>query len=120
MKRTALSTFILFLFITGNAQITVNKRLSFLKKVELVNLDTIEADFIHMQVHNRVLSLKITCSVDYGQKRRLGKRKSKIRLENGRKRKFNSDAAFVNYVTAHGWDYVEYDNYAFVFRAKKK
>lgn len=116
MKRITLIIFVLFLFNISFSQIIINKRQSFLKRIELTKLDTVDADFIHVHIHNRLLNLKMTCSVDYGQKRKYCYKKSKIRQENGKKKKFNSEADVINYISDNGWDYLEYDTFAFVFK----
>ena len=109
-----------FLFVlSGYAQITINTRQSFLRKTALVKLDTVDVEFIHVQMHGRLFNLKMTCSVDYGQKRKYGYRKSMIRQADGRRKMFNSEADIINFITGNGWDYIEYDTYAFVFKRRK-
>ena len=106
--------------ISAQSQITLNESRSFLKKVELIQLNNTDIDFIFVYVNEKIFSYKRTCIIDYGQKRRILNRKSKVRKDNGDIMHFNSEADILNYLIEKGWLYLEYDPYAYLFKGKKK
>lgn len=111
---------ILFTGINAQSQITLNESRSCLKKVELIQLNNTDVDFIFVYVNQKIFSYKTTCTIDYGQKRRIMHRKSKVRQDNGDIMHFNSEADILNYLIEKGWLYLEYDPYAYIFKGKKK
>ena len=104
----------------GSSQVLFNLRTSIFKKIILANTDTINVNFLSVIPKTRFMSVKQICQIDYGQKRKFFTCRSKVRFENGKKKKFNSDADIINYFFDTGWNYIDFDGYAMVFKRKTK
>jgi hypothetical protein len=109
-----------FLSSIGCAQVLLNQRTRIFKKIILANTDTINVNFLSVIPKTRYMSVRQICQIDYGQKRKFFTRRSKVRFENGKKKKFNSDAEITNYFYDHGWNYIDFDGYAMIFKRKEK
>ncbi len=120
MKKLIVLLFGFFLFNPIFCQIIINKSQSFFKPLECETLDTTKIEYLHVIPHARLLSVRFTCEIDYGQKNGLFFFKvAKIRDFNKSKIIFNSESDIINYIAKNGWEYIEYDSWAFIFKKRQ-
>jgi len=120
MKRFLLLFVVLFFSISAFSQILLSSKKPKSNRNNLINLDTIKVNIICVIPHTRFMSNRQVCKIDYGQKIKFFKRKEKVRTELGDKKKFNSDAAIINYFSEQSWVYIDFDGYALIFHRKAK
>ena len=113
MFKPFLSLFFIFICTCSFSQILVNP---FAKPDDLLDVDAMKIEFIQVLPHSSWFDSKMTCEVNYGQRRSPFRMKSKIRNKDKTIVKFNSETDIINAFYKLGWTFVQYDSFYFIFR----
>lgn len=105
---------IYFLIVSGLAfsqsQVWVNKPQRCKKQCELEDLNKMNITYIELIPRGNLLGGKIHLEIDYGIRRNVFQKKIKLRTIEGKKMKFNSHPAFLNYFYDNNWELVKIEN----------
>lgn len=119
MKKVYILIIFAALSLTSFSQIIVNTNQKIFSKTQTTVITQDTTDYLIMVPHGRLFSMKVTCEVDYGQKAGfMIAKKNKVRNTDHKKRVFNSEADIINFFSDNGWEYMEYNSYAYIFRKK--
>lgn len=101
MKKMYLVTVFLLLFFLNNLRAQV--------VVEGININELEnVQLCQVVARGKLFSNKVTITIDYGQEIKWASEKgSQVLEKEGRRKKFNSVIAALNYMENNGWSYLD-------------
>jgi len=88
----------------------INKAHRCKKQCELEDLNKMELTYIELIPRSKLISGKFQVEVDYGMRRNVFQKKIKVRTEEGKKMKYKSYAALLNYFYDTNWELVKIEN----------
>ncbi|NUM50838.1 MAG: hypothetical protein HUU48_06945 [Flavobacteriales bacterium] len=94
----------------SQSQVWVNKPQRCKKQCELDDLNKMDITYIELIPKGPFLRGGIHLEIDYGIRRNVFQKKIKLRTIAGKKMRFNSHPAFLNYFYDNNWELVKIEN----------